>query len=241
MVMSEALVRKFEGFGPLAEDDRVALRRIGAEARHVTAGSDLICEGDAPSDVFLILGGFACRYKLQTNGTRGIIAYLVPGDFCDLDVAPNARMDHGVGTMSACWVAQIAPEEIRALLRSPALAHARRMTTLADEGTAREWLINVGRRPAIERVAHLFCELHARLQVVGLVERDSFEMPATQIDLADTTGLSSVHVNRSLQQLRQRKLIELRARRLTILDLPRLQLFADFRPNYLHLDHRAVA
>ena len=241
MMMSEALVRKFEGFGPLVEADRIALRRIGAEARQVPAGSDLIREGEAPKDVFLILEGFACRYKVQTNGTRGIVAYLVPGDFCNLDVTPYAPMDHGVGTLSVCLVAQIAPEIIRLLLQRPALAHARRMTTVVDEGTAREWLINVGRRPAIERLAHLFCELHARLQVVGLVKGDGFEMPATQVDLADTTGLSSVHVNRSLQQLRQRKLIELKARRLTILDLPRLQLFADFRPNYLHLDHRAAA
>ncbi len=241
IVTSEALVRKFEGFGLLTEADRVALCSLRAETHHIPAGSDLLREGETPTDVVLILEGFACRYKLQTNGTRGIIAYLVPGDFCDLDVVPHSRMDHSVGTLSACRVAKTAPETIRMLLQRPALAHARRLTTLADEGTAREWLINVGRRAAVERVAHLFCELHARLQVVGLVERDSFELPVTHADLADTTGLSPVHVCRSLQQLRQRGLIEFKSRRLTILDLPRLQLLADFRPNYLHLESRAAA
>ena len=114
------------------------------------------------------------------------------------------------------------------------------MTTLADEATAREWIVNVGRRSAVGRIAHLFCELHARLSVVGLVVQDGFRLPATQADLADTTGLSVVHVNRSLGHLRQERLIELAGRHLRILDLPRLHALAGFRPDYLHLGRHAA-
>ena len=239
--MFEPLVRKFEGFGPLSAVDTAALRGIDAKIIHVAGGKDLIREGDSAQDVLLILTGFACRYKLRGNGARGIMAYLMPGDFCDLDATPLFRMDHSISTLVACQIARIAPEIIQQLLQSPAIARAWRLMMLADRATSREWLINIGRRSAVERVAHLLCELHARLQVVGMVTRESFTLPVTQMDLADTTGMSTVHVNRSLKELKQQKLIIQERRRLTILDLPRLQFLADFRSHYLHLGEEAAA
>ncbi len=237
----EPLVRKFEGFGPLSDGAKTALRGIKAKLLNVPAGTALIRENDIPKDVFLILTGIACRYKLEPNGLRGIMAYLLPGDFCDLDVVPLSHMDHSIGTLSPCQVARMAPDTFQDLMRYPALARARQLTTLADEGTAREWLINIGRRSSTKRLGHLFCELHARLQVVELVSEDSYALPLTQSDLADTMGLSTVHVNRSLRELRQQKLIAQASRRVTILDLPRLQALASFRSNYLHLGIQAAA
>ena len=113
--------------------------------------------------------------------------------------------------------------------------------TLVDEAILREWLVNVGSRSAVERLAHLFCELLVRLRAVDRTEGDSFELPVTQAELGDTTGLSNVHVNRSLQELRRQGLIELKGRRLTILNLPRLRAVAEFRSNYLHLGNRTAA
>jgi len=123
----------------------------------------------------------------------------------------------------------------------PAVARSLRISTLVDEATLREWLLNVGRRTAVERIAHLFCELLLRLQAVGLVSENSVALPLTQVDLADTTGLSTVHVNRALQELRRQGLIELTRGRLTILNQPRLRALAEFKANYLHLGERAVA
>lgn len=236
------LIRKLEGFASLSDADRAMLARISADTRRVGPGTDLVREGDPPAGVFLVMGGIAYRHKLRANGARQIMAYLVPGDLCDLDVALLSRMDHTITTFSACEVVRLAPETVADLLENhPQIARALRKAQLVDEATLREWLVNVGRRSAPERLAHLFCELLVRLQAVGLAEQDSYRLPVTQLDLADTTGLTSVHVNRVLQDLRRNGLIELRKRRLWILDLPRLHALAEFRPDYLHLGAQSAA
>jgi CRP-like cAMP-binding protein len=234
-------LRKLEGFVPLPDEDRAALLKLSENAQAIPARTDLVCEGDPPAGVFLILEGFACRYKLRANGTRQIMAYLVPGDACDFDVALLQAMDHSISTLSDCKVVRIAPETIRELLQRPAIAAALRKSTLVDEATLREWLLNVGRRLAVERLAHLFCELHLRLSAVGRADEHRFKLPLTQYDLADTTGMTSVHVSRALRELRQKGLIELRQRHLTILDLPRLRELAEFKSSYLHLGEQAAA
>jgi CRP-like cAMP-binding protein/ActR/RegA family two-component response regulator len=236
------LVRKLEGFTALSEADRALLERISAETRLVASHTDLVREGDKPDGVFLIMEGMACRHKHRASGARQIMAYLLPGDLCDLDVALLNRMDHTITTLSACQVVRIAPETVADVLQHhPQIARALRMSTLVDEATLREWLMNVGRRTATERIAHLFCELLVRLRAVGLVTENSYALPLTQADLADTTGLSTVHVNRSLQELRRQGLIELKNRHLTILNLPRLRAVGEFQANYLHLGDRIAA
>ena len=234
-------LRKLEGFGPLPPEDRAALLMVSVHTQSVPAGTDLAREGDPTESVFLILEGMACRYKLRASGVRQIMAYLVPGDTGDLDAALLKVLDHSIGTLSDCEVVRLAPETIQDLLQRPAVASALRKATLVDEATAREWLVNVGRRAAIERIAHLFCEVLLRMQVVGRAQENTYAWPLTQVDLADTTGLTPVHVNRMLQELREQGLIELTSRRLKILDLPRLRALAEFRPNYLHLGDRAAA
>src|SRR3954451_17242435 len=174
-----------------------------AEPRIVATRTDLVREGDKPDGVFLVMDGMACRHKYRANGARQIMAYLLPGDLCDLDVALLDEMDHTLTTLSACKVVRIAPETIAELMENhPRIARALRMTTLVDEATLREWLVNIGCRSALERVAHLFCELLLLLRAVVLATGDSYELPLTQADLGDTTGLSNVHVNRTFQELR---------------------------------------
>jgi CRP-like cAMP-binding protein/ActR/RegA family two-component response regulator len=235
-------VLKLEGFVTLSKADRAILERISASSRRLGPRVDLIREDDAPDGVFLVMEGMAYRHKARGNGTRQIMAYLVPGDLGDLDVALLTTMDHTITTASACRVVRLAPETIAELMQNhPQIARALRMSTLVDEATLREWLVNIGCRSALERLAHLFCELLVRFRAVDRTHGDSFELPVTQGELGQTTGLSNVHVNRSLQELRRRGLIELKGRRLKILNLPRLRAVAEFRSNYLHLGNRAAA
>jgi CRP-like cAMP-binding protein len=240
--MSNPFVRKLEGFGPLSHAERTLSEQISAGGQMVGPRIDLIREGDAPDGVILIMEGIACRQKHRANGSRQITAYLVPGDACDLDVALLSRMDHTITTLSACRVVRIPSEIVKRVLEDhAAIARSLRLSSLVDEATLREWLVNVGCRSAIERIAHLFCELLMRLQVVGFASEDSYEFPLTQLDLADTVGLSNVHVNRSLQELRRQGMIELKGRTLRILDRQRLRAIAEFSGKYLHLGTRAGA
>lgn len=229
------LVRKLEAFRPLSEAERTTLERISAQGTVVGPRIDLIREGDAPDGVIVVMEGIACRQKHRANGSRQITAFLVPGDTCDLDVGLLTRMDHTVTTLSICRVVRLSGDVVTRLLEEhPAIAKALRISTLVDEATLREWLVNVGCRSAIERIAHLLCELLVRLQIVGFASADSYELPVTQLDLADTVGLSNVHVNRSLQELRRQGVIELKGRSLKILDRQRLRTIAEFNARYLH-------
>ena len=203
--------------------------------RTVPARTDLIQEGDKPSDVHLILDGFACRYKVLPDGGRHIMAYLIPGDFCDLHVFVLREMDHSLGTLSKCTVVDIPRARILESLNRPAIARAMWVAALVDEATLREWLVNIGGREATERVGHLLCELLFRLRAVGLVVGYSYDLPVTQRELADTMGLSDVHMNRVLQRLRSEGLITLKEGALSILDIDKLTAFSSFNPNYLHL------
>lgn len=232
-------VRKLAGFAALSRDDESVLRSVSAETFAVAARTDLIREGDPTGGVFLMMEGIACRYRVLSGGRRQITAYMLPGDLCDLDIALLSRMDHAIMTLTPARVIRIPRATVVDLTRNHStIATALRKSTLVDEATLREWLVNIGSRPALERIAHLFCELQVRLQVVGLATADRYELPITQTDLADTTGLSSVHVNRTLQELRRRGLITLAGKALTILDPFELRRLADFRANYLHIEGR---
>lgn len=235
-------VRKLEGFTALSDADRTVLERVSAESHLLDPRTDLVREGDKPDDVLLVMDGMACRHKLRASGQRQIMAYLLPGDLSDLDVMFLKKMDHTVTTVSVCKVVRLAPQTLADILsQHPAIARALRMSTLVDEAILREWLVNVGSRSAIERIAHLFCELLVRFEAVGLATQHSYALPLTQADLAHTMGLSNVHMNRSLQELRRVGLIAFTGRCLTILDLPRLRALAEFKANYLHLGEQDAA
>lgn len=236
--VSNAFIRKLDGFEPLRSDDREWLEFVTRQVKDVSADQDLISEGDTPQYVHLILEGFAARYKVTSKGRRQIFGYLIPGDFCDLHVALLKTMDHSIATLCPCRVATLTSETIIEITeRRPALARALWMSSLVEEATLREWLVNLGRRSAKERIAHLFCELHVRMRAVNLTTDGSFELPLTQKELSDTMGLSIVHANRSLKELRQADLVTMSNERITIPDVERLKRYSDFDPAYLHL-HR---
>ena len=228
------LIRKLEGLTTLSPADRAALEQISGNARLIEPRIDLLREGAVPTDAILVLEGFACRYKQRPNGARQNIAYLLPGDLCDVDALYLGRMDHTVGTLSTCVVARIPREMLARLIEQhPSIGHALRRAKLAEEATLRTWNVNLGCRSGPERMTHLFCELLVRLEAVGLAREGSYRLPITQIDLGDTLGLSNVHVNRVLKELRRKNLVEFRSKHLRLLNLPRVQAMAEFNPAYL--------
>ena len=232
------LVRKLSNYVDLPEDERMALDALVQKPKAVAAHTDLVREGDPTDGVYLILTGWACRYKMLPDGQRQIMAYFVPGDLCDQRIFILKRMDHCIGTITPSTVAIIAAETMIDLTdRYPRIARALWWSTLVDEAITREWTVNLGQRDAFERVGHLICETFVRLRAVGLTEGTSFDFPVTQGEVADTTGLTPVHTNRMLQALRAEGLIILKGHRLTILDLDRLVSLSLFNPSYLHLEH----
>lgn len=235
--MTHPLVTKLENFATLSDADRAALTDATRNTRRVGAKEDIIHDGDKPSDVHLVIEGLACRYKLLEDGRRQITAFFVPGDFCDLHVFILRRMDHSIGTLTPCTMAEISQEAILDLTdRHPAIARALWWATLVDEAVLREWVVNLGQRDAYERVAHFLFEMFTRLKAVGLTTNSTCSLPITQSELADTLGLSDVHVNRTLQALRKDGLIELRGGTLTLLAPDRLAAAGLFSAKYLHLD-----
>jgi len=234
-----AFIKKMEHGAHLDDADREMLRHAIGRTKQIGARHDLIQEGDEPDNVQLILEGFACRYKLLPDGQRSIMALLVPGDFCDLHVAILGEMDHNIGTLSPCTVAEISRETVDYLTdENPRITRALWWASLVDEGVLREWLVNMGRRPVEQRLGHLICELLERLRAVGLADANSYDLPLTQEELSDVMGCSLVHINRSLQALRSAGLIEWQGKRVIIPNVTRLMDHAGFTPNYLHLDKK---
>lgn len=236
--MATHLIRRLERFTKLSAGDKRALDRVAAErVRRFGPREDVIREGDSPRHVNLILEGHACRYKTLEDGRRQIVAFFVPGDLCDLHVFVLKRMDHSIGTLSPVRLAEIARDTVLDLTeRHPRVTRALWWGALVDAAVSREWTVNVGQRTATERMAHLLCELFVRLRSVGLTNGDACELPIAQTDLADALGLSAVHTNRVLQELRGEGLIGLRGGTLTVPDLDALQAIALFDADYLHLD-----
>ena len=232
-----AVASKLEAFTRLSADDKAALAQSSRNVRSVEARRDLISEGDKPRFVHLVLDGWGCRYKQLPDGKRQIVSLFVPGDFCDVNVYILKYMDHSIGASTRLKVALITPDEMNALTgERPRITQALWWNELVTQAIQREWTLNLGQRSAYERLSHLLIELYIRLQTVGRAHDGRCDFPLTQNDLADATGLTAVHVNRTLQELRRDDLIELDRKQLQILDLPRMMDAAMFNPNYLHLD-----
>lgn len=182
----------------------------------------------------MILEGFAARYRILSNGRRQISALHLAGDFVDLHDFLLGRTTQGVVTLSTCRLTMIDHETLReTAAMQPQLTELLWADTLVDSEVAREWLVAMGRRSALGRLAHLVCELYVRLKVAGKARHMTFPLPLTQADLADTLGLSVVHVNRVLKILRTQRLILLEDQTLTILDWNELAQLAEFDASYL--------
>ena len=230
------LIRKLETITEVSSADREALSRLPLRVELIAENNDIVHEGDTPSDCCLILDGFVARYKLLGQGQRQIFSFHIPGDIPDVHSLHLEVMDHSLGALTRCRVAFIPHNAMMNLIeKHPRLAWAFWRDTLIDAAVFREWLAGVGRRSAHQRIAHLFCEVYIRLRSVGLADELKFELPITQVELADALGLSSVHVNRVLQDLRREGLIVSTATSTQISDWERLKAAGDFDPGYLHL------
>lgn len=220
----------------LTAGDIEALDQATHVVRHVRAGHVLVSEGDAPEHAHVILDGFACRHRRVPDGSRAIVAYLVPGDGCDLHASVLGRMVHSITTLTPCTVACIPYRTVKELAAyRPNIYLALWWSILTDEAILQEWLVGIGRRSVDKQIAHFLCEVLTRLQAVGLALDSDYRLPLSQSDLADTAGLSHVHVHRVLGELRREGLIESRRKSLVVPDLARLKSFAEFDPGYLHL------
>lgn len=234
--MSNPLIRKLEYGALLTDEDRAVLETVSRRSHRIPTNNDIITEGMRPTAVNLVMRGFACRYKLLPDGKRQIMAFLVPGDFCDLNVSLLGEMDHTIGTGWGCDIVEIPRATIDELIQNhPRIRRALQWSTLVDEATLRAWLVSMGQRSADKQMAHLICELLVRLQAVGFADADGFDFPLSQTDIGDTLGLSVVHVNRTLQELRGLNLVSWKHKRVHIPDVERLKAYAGFDPNYLHL------
>jgi CRP-like cAMP-binding protein len=233
---SAVLTRRLEEFAHLTDADRAELTRLCTQATHtIPARRDLISEGDTPRSLFLILQGWACHYRTLDDGRRQIVDFAVPGDLCDLNLFILDRMDHGIGAITQLRVAEIGREVFhRVVTTYPNITTALWWQELVSKSIHREWIVNVGQRSAKERIAHLICEMFLRLESVGLTHGFSCDFPPTQTDIADATGLTAVHVNRTIQGLRRSGLITLERQKLSIPDVGELQRVGRFNPDYLH-------
>lgn len=233
--MGNRFINKLRGFATLNEEDVTTLVSASSRSRQYAARHDLIREGDRPGPVFIMLEGWACRYKVLPSGTRQVLAFLMPGDACDLHIGLLAEMDHSIQTITPARVATIERVEMDAIMeRQPGIARAMYISQLVDEGTMRAWITSMGRRTSTERVAHLMCELYLRARNIGLTGEDSLSLPLSQILLADALGMTAVHINRVLKELRLQGAMALQRGSLDIIDPEMIVRIAGFGDGYLH-------
>ncbi|WP_050405147.1 Crp/Fnr family transcriptional regulator [Bradyrhizobium embrapense] len=238
--LAQPVIRRLSALRQLSERGIALLQQaIQDGLQRARPGEDLVSEGDPIDSVRIILSGWLARYKTLEDGRRQIVNFVLPGDCCDACVYLLSVMDHSIGALTPVTYAVIARGAFEQLLASDrSLAEAMWCETMVNSAIQREWTVNIGRRVALERIAHLLCELYERLLPVDMIEDGSCLFPITQMDLADATGLSVVHVNRTLQELRASGLIVLRDRTLTITDLKVLKDTALFSADYLHTKRR---
>ena len=237
----QRMVNKVARRGPLSEDDRQALLDLPYRLQTFEPNRYIVREGNSSPHSALIISGYAYRQKLTIDGARQIVSFHIPGDFIDLQAALMEVADHNVQALTRCELALVPVQAVRALLQShPAIANAMWVDTLVDASIFREWVMNVGRRNARERISHLLCEFARRLELAGLASPDGYEFPMTQEQLADATGLTAVHVNRTLKSLDKDGLIVRSHRFISIPDWERLRTVAGFNDLYLHPDLIAV-
>jgi CRP-like cAMP-binding protein len=235
------LIVKLESIAPVSDEERRAIVALPMTIRHVREDQDIVGDQDRPSQCCLMLEDLACRYKVLPGGKRQIHSFHIPGDIPDLQSLHLDIMDHNLGTLVSCKVGFIQHETVRNFIRShPRIGDIFWRDTLIDAAVFREWIANVGRREAYGRVAHLLCELYVRLRAVRLANGKAYGLPITQAELADATGMTTVHVNRSLKRLREDGLIRLGKRSVIIEDWAGLQTAGEFDPTYLHLRKNAA-
>lgn len=230
----ELLARKLNLHHRLSSADQQAILNLPHKIRRLEAQSYILREGDRPERCAVLLQGYSFRHKVTGDGSRQILAINVPGEALDFQNLFLEEADHNVQMLSRGLVAEVPREAIQALiLAHPEVGRAILITTLVEASIFREWVVNIGRRPSRSRIAHLLCEFAYRLSAQQLAD-GVYELPMTQEQLADATGLTAVHVNRVLQALQREELIVRDRRMIRFPSWERLQDVADFNPRYLH-------
>lgn len=221
----------------LSAEEQAIVRGMMGKMRNIAAKQDIIREGERVTDSCLLISGYAARYNILSDGARQISAIHVPGDFLDLHSLLLGRMDHSVTGLTPCEIVLVPHDLLRGLTEThPHLTRLFWLSTLIDAAIHRRWIVTAGGFPAQGQLAHLICELYTRLNVVGLVSDYAFHFPLSQIDLADALGISTVHVNRTIKELRTQGLIQWQGGQMQILDWDRLREIAQFDAAYLDLE-----
>lgn len=237
--MIEKHLLKLRARDEVGPEEETAIRGLVAATVDVPADQVLIHAGRDLNESTLLLDGWMARAKDLQSGQRQLAELQVPGDFVDLHGFTLKRLDHDLITLSRCRVATVPHSRLKDMTeRFPHLARLYWLMTNIDAAIQREWTLSLGRRSAIARMAQLFCELRLRLGLVGLVQNDSYDFPLTQVELGECLGLTAVHVNRTIQELRRQGVVELERRRVTIRDLKALESIAEFDSRYLYFDRR---
>lgn len=235
--MIEQHFMKLRARHAVSDEEERAIRAAIRDVRDYGPDRTIIRAGEVMTFSTLLLDGFMCRFKDLREGQRQIMELHVAGDFADMHSYTLKRLDHNVMTLSPCRIALLAHDEARRLFDSfPHLRDVYWFGTNLDAAIHREWTLSLGRRDARSRTAHLFCELRVRLGIVGRADDTGYDLPLTQADLAECLGLTSIHVNRVLKELRESGLLQFRGGRVSLLDLPGLERVAEFDPAYLYLD-----
>ena len=230
------LLRKLETHSILNEEDRQAILALPYVLRTLEPHAYTIREGDRPDHCAVLLSGFAFRQKLTSDGRRQIVALHIPGEALDFQHLFLDEADHNVQMLTRGEIAVVSREDLQALARSRrGINHAILVTILVEASIFREWVVNVGRRDARTRLAHVLCEFAVRLEEQGLTEEYGYDLPMTQEQLADVLGLTPVHVNRTIKLLEGEGLIARKGRSISFPDWHRMRDVGDFNQRYLHL------
>ncbi len=239
-MMIDVHLRKIRARDTISAEEERAIRALVSEITELPKDRTVIRRGQELNQSILLLDGWMARAKDLPNGQRQIAEINLPGDFVDLHGFTLKRLDHDIMTITRCRVALVPHERLVELTEKwPHLTRLYWFNTNLDAAIHREWTLSLGRRSAIARLAHLFLELNIRLGITGLMQHNSYDFPLTQIELGECLGLTSVHVNRTLQELRRKGLVDLQNRRVTIHDLAALKSVAEFDEDYLYLDKRS--
>lgn len=237
--MIDVHLKKIRARDTISAEEERAIRALVSEVTEWPKNRTVIQHGQELNYSTLLLDGWMARAKDLPNGQRQIAEINLPGDFVDLHGFTLKRLDHDIMTITRCRVALVPHERLVELTEKwPHLTRLYWFNTNLDAAIHREWTLSLGRRSAIARLSHLLLELNIRLGITGFTQRNSFDFPLTQIELGECLGLTSVHVNRTLQQLRRKGLVDVQNRRVTIHDLAALQDVAEFDDDYLYLDRR---
>jgi CRP-like cAMP-binding protein len=233
----EKLLLKLRHRDTVSAEEEAVLREIASPPERVAARRCAIREGEPITRSMLLVDGFLGRYKDMRDGQRQITAIHFAGDFADLHGFLLKRLDHDLLAITDCVVSWVSHQALQKVTDEyPHLARMLWFSTNLDAAIHRAWAVSLGRRDAICRLAHLICELQVRLQIVGLADEKGYALPLTQADLAECLGLTPVHVNRVLKELRERELLTFRSGRVKIHDFDKLARLAEFTPAYLYLD-----